>query len=146
MPEADPDPHVQRTIRTPKAVISIRGTLDECDKLYRATNKALLACGYTIPKPSDDPWREYGSLPIDDSDHLRRRVADLEQQIADSESHELIQEIRRTTLQLTLDRDMWASAFRILDQAIASALTTLQDGHTQTVHEAIVTDILTLGS
>lgn len=141
MPD-DPDPHVYRVIRTPNTVISINGTLSEVDRIYRATNKALLACGYTIPKPSENPWQGFAP-PSDSVDHLHRRIADLEAALEASESYEVLQMLRRTFKQVEIERDQFRQAFIDLDQQVQESIKTLTDETiTDNLRIAIVWDKL----
>lgn len=138
------DPHVDRTIRTPKAVVTIRGTLDEVDRIYRTCNKALLDSGaYTIPKPGTDPWQEYKPADEPNVDFLTRRISQLEAQLRES-VHEKIQELRRELAESRRTSLMWETAFTDLDNACRTALKTLQEPHELTIREAIVIEELSI--
>ena len=126
MPSESQSVHVNRIIRTPKATISIRGELDDVDSIYRTINKSLLDSGkYTIPAPDQNPWQQYGTPAEDNTDHLRRRVTELEHNLADSSNHELIQSLRRQLVDVTLDRDTWRDAFTTVDDQLQAAARTL---------------------
>ena len=86
------DPHVSRTIlQRPNAVVTIRGTLEEVDNIYRTTNQPYGQWQVHYSKPSTDPWNNFGAPPEVSTDHLQRRIIHLEQQLADFENHELLQ-------------------------------------------------------
>lgn len=140
---SDDDPHVSRIIRTPQSVISIRGTLADTDRVYRLCSHALLDNGYGLKSPADNPWANYGAVPEENSDHLRRRLNELERQLSESQDHELIQSLRRKVLSLTLDCENYRLAFNDLDETIAAAVAMLD--RDLTVRETILLDILTLG-
>lgn len=121
------DPHVSRTIRTPHATISIRGTLEEVDNIYRVTNRALLDSGrYTIPKPSND-WANFGAPAEVSTDHLLRRIVQLESIIAESENHATIQAMRASFKQIESERNQWKVAFTDISEMAALALDALND-------------------
>lgn len=139
---SDDDPHVSRLIRTPNATTTIRGTLDEVDRIYRIASHALLENGYGLTPSSENPWANYGAPPEENADHLKRRLNDVERQLAESENHETLQNLRRELAETRMERDMWHMAFTDLDHAIASALKVLDGG--SSVREAIAIDILSM--
>lgn len=141
---SDDDPHVSRLIRTPHATVTIRGDLTDVDRVYRICTHALLDNGYGMKSPDNDPWANYGAVPEENADHLRRRVNELERQLEESGNHELIQSLRRQVLDITLDRDTYRSAFGDLDDSIGTAVRML-DTTDLTSRESIVKEILTLG-
>lgn len=142
-PEAS-DPHVTRHIRTPSATVTLVGTLEEVDHIYRTCNKALLESGrYTIPPPGTDPWQNYEQPAQPSVDFLTRRISQLEEQLRES-VHEKIQELKRELGIARLESDTWFQAFEDLDRAIQAALRTLQEPHELTVREAIVIEQLTI--
>ncbi len=121
------EPHVSRLIRTPHATVSIRGTLEEVDRVYRLCSHALLDNGYGLTPPSDSPWANYPEPVEENTDHLRRRLNDVEHQLADSQDHDNLQSVRRALLEVTLDRDTYKSGFDVTDTACTTALKALSD-------------------
>jgi hypothetical protein len=142
---SDDDPHVERTIRTPHAVISFKGTLSQVDEIYRTCNTALLATGrYTIPKPGDNPWQEYTPPPEENLDHLRRRVAHLESLLKQSEAHNAMQDLRHANRILELERNEWRQAFTDQAEIMKSALTSLRDDPIPTLYTHVAISYLAL--
>lgn len=138
----DDDPHVSRIIRTPHSTISIKGTLDEVDRVYRICSHALLDNGYGLKPPGESPWQNFDPPPEENADHLRRRLNDVERQLAESRSHEIIQTLRRELARVQIERDTWRIAFTDVDHTVISALKVLDRS---SVREAIAIDILSMG-
>lgn len=125
---SDDDPYVERTIRTPHAVITLKGVLSKVDDIYRTCNTALLATGrYTIPNPDDSPWKDYTPPPEENVDHLRRRVDHLETLLRQSETHNAVQNLRSANRILELERNEWRQAFTEQTALVESALSSLTD-------------------
>lgn len=142
---SDDDPFVERSIRTPNATITFKGTLSQVDDLYRTTNKALLASGkYTIPKPDSNPWQQYTPPSDDNPDHLRRRITHLENLLRQSESHNAVQDLRHDNHVLTLERDEWRTAFTDLNTAVVSARTSLADDPEPNLYNAVALTYLSI--
>lgn len=144
MQPAESDPHVTRHIRTPSATVTIVGTLDEVDHIYRTCNKALLESGrYTIPAPGNDPWQGYKAPETPSVDFLTRRISQLEEQLRES-VHEKIQELRRELTEIRKIADQYEAAFCDVYDMTQAALRTLQEPHELTVREAIAIEQLTI--
>lgn len=125
---ADDDPLVSRTIRTPKAVISIHGDLSHVDDLYRTFTRALLDSGkYTIPKPGEDPWQDYEQPQTHSPDFLRRRNAELERQLSESENHEAIRQLRTELATANMTTEVYRKGFTALSDQVESAIKSLTD-------------------
>lgn len=140
---SDDDPTVERTIRTPNAVISFKGQLSQVDNLYRTCTQAMLATGkYTIPKPGDNPWQGYDMPPEDNVDHLRRRVAQLEALLKQSESHQEMVDLRHANHVLGLEAQEFRQAFVDLNDACQSALTALRDDPEPDLYSAVAIEYL----
>lgn len=78
-----------RSIRTPGAYVTIGGELEAVDRVYRLCNQGLIAGGYTIPNPDDNPWPKTDTTTPVDHDHLVREVErlrsePLRQELADA--------------------------------------------------------------
>lgn len=126
---SDDDPLVNRTIRTPKATISIHGDLSQVDDLYRLFTHALLDTGkYTIPNPDDNPWKEYEQITqVNSPDFLRRRNQELERQLAESESHETIRQLRTELATANMTTEVYRKGFTALSDQVESAIKSLTD-------------------
>jgi hypothetical protein len=126
---ADDDPLVNRTIRTPKATITIHGDLSQVDELYRLFTQSLLSTGkYTIPKPGENPWQEYEDTQQAYSpDFLRRRNQELERQLAESESHETIRQLRTDLAAARMETGVFKQGFTALSENVDNAVKSLRD-------------------
>lgn len=126
---SDDDPIADRTIRVAGTVITLHGELSHVDALYRLCTKAMLETGkYTIPKPGDDPWRDYErSTPPHSPDFLRRRNAELERQLAESENHETIRQLRIDLAAARIETGVYRQGFTALSDQVESAISSLTD-------------------
>lgn len=126
---SDDDPIANRTIRTPRATVTLNGDLSHVDKLYRLITQSMLSTGeYTIPKPGDDPWQQYETnTPVNSPDFLRRRNAELERQLAESQDHETIRQLRTDLLAARNETAIYQGGFMALTEQVELAVKSLRD-------------------
>lgn len=126
---SDDDPLVNRTIRAAGTTITLNGELSHVDTLYRLITKSMLDTGkYTIPKPGDDPWHEYETnTPVNSPDFLRRRCAELERQLAESQDHETIRQLRTDLAAARMETEVYRQGFTALSDQVISAIKSLHD-------------------
>lgn len=142
---ADDDPLVNRTIRTPKATITLNGDLSQVDELYRLFTQALLSTGkYTIPKPGQSPWQEYeDTTPAHSPDFLRRRCAELERQLAESNDHETIRQLRTDLTAQRMTTEVYRQGFTGLSEQVTEAIKSLHDDPNPNLYTHVAITFLT---
>lgn len=141
---SDDDPIANRTIRTPRATVTLNGDLSHVDKLYRLITQSMLSTGeYTIPKPGDDPWQQYETnTPVNSPDFLRRRNAELERQLAESQDHETIRQLRTELAAARMETGVYKQGFTAQAEMIVEAIKSLYDDPNPNLYNHIARTLL----